>query len=373
MHAMRRGGAVALVGLTLFTGCAHTVTISSDPEEAHITIAGVTQGRTPFIFLDQHGAGRDYVVTIEKSGYDPLKVTIQQEWNSSCVVGSIVGGVLLLGIPLIGLLFCHQLKNAYAFPLDPAPVLLPEATLGSLSPGRRALIDAARDEMSAADQDYLRASDLRDQLGAQIAAHAALLSTTDAKSRLAKAGVLTAAALERRRVARTQYALLSARLAAEQRTADKRAMDPPWQSAEGYQGIRWGMSREDVQKLMPQAATDKSEAILSFAGPVADIPANTLLYFAQNRLTGVALIFHPVGRLRSVDEGFGALQAALASKYGGHGDRLEDGGFLWDTGKTRIQLQRDPMNILQPLTVRYDSKELSFLRAKLDDAAIKDL
>lgn len=148
---------------------------------------------------------------------------------------------------------------------------------------------------------------------------------------------------------------------------------PSWRSSEGYQKLRWGMTRRAVKRLMPKTRWDSSKGILSFDGSVADIPATTLLYFAQDKLTDVTVSFHPVGRMRSEDEAFDALNEALAAKYGGEGELYGDGSREWTTDNTTIRLTLAPLEIVHRLTIHYESKELEFLRATLDNAAAKEL
>lgn len=151
---------------------------------------------------------------------------------------------------------------------------------------------------------------------------------------------------------------------------------PAWRSDEGYQKTLWGMSRRAVKKLYPRASGDK--AIISVGGAVADLPAETSFYFAQDRLTDVIVRFRPVGKTRSEGEALEALRAALTEKYG-ELDDLErsalngDPTISWSTEKTMITLQQNSVSVFDRLTLTYSSTELAFLRAKLNDQAKKDL
>lgn len=117
---MRRLIAAALLA-ALCSACSKAVVIRSKPLGAQVKVDGAVIGKTPATFVDNGSIPRPYLVEISAPGYETTHTTLMQQWNSSCVALSVIGGCFFL-IPFVGLAFCGQLPNsAYDFELEAKP------------------------------------------------------------------------------------------------------------------------------------------------------------------------------------------------------------------------------------------------------------
>jgi hypothetical protein len=116
---MRRSLAILTCLGFAVASCAHTVTIDSNPRGSEVSVNGRPIGKTPCTFDEMSGAGKVYQFKVEKDGYETLVLSKRQsEVNSGVLVGSLVGGFLVL-VPFIGLVWMHQLPDDLYFALDP--------------------------------------------------------------------------------------------------------------------------------------------------------------------------------------------------------------------------------------------------------------
>jgi hypothetical protein len=110
---------MALILTFALSGCAHGVWIATTPPGAEVLVDGQSIGQTPTSFVDSGGIGHVYRLQLDKPGYARRDIPLPQEWNDGCVAASIVGGVLLFGVPLVGLFWCHALPfSGYQFTLQ---------------------------------------------------------------------------------------------------------------------------------------------------------------------------------------------------------------------------------------------------------------
>jgi hypothetical protein len=77
-------------------------------------------GTTPFFFEETTGWSRVYRLELEKEGYEPLKVTLEQDnlqWRHACPAVCLCPPTL--GLSLTGCLFSYGLGDEYNFVLTP--------------------------------------------------------------------------------------------------------------------------------------------------------------------------------------------------------------------------------------------------------------
>ena len=78
----------------LFTSCASTTLIKTNPIGAKVYIENAYVGETPYNYSDTKIVGSTTSIRFEKEGYDPLNTTFSR--NEKADVGAIIGGVFVL-------------------------------------------------------------------------------------------------------------------------------------------------------------------------------------------------------------------------------------------------------------------------------------
>lgn len=262
--------------------------------------------------------------------------------GSSSSTGGVVGGLALTGVGVASAWYGLSAVNACKLAKDEA--------LARARDAEEHFREAEAERVAALEAARATAAEKRSQEALARAAAEAAAWDRAREQRLAAEEAETAAQAERAR--------------------------PGWRSTEGYQKAMWGMSRAQVRRLFPRAEGD--DAILSYDGTTAGLPARTSFYFTENRLVSVNVRFRPVGKTRSEREAFDALLATLTEKYGepsgiASAELNGDPTATWSTEKTDLELQMNSLSIADRLVLIYSSKELEFLKAKLDDQAKDDL
>ena len=83
-----------LAGSILFTSCASTTMIQSNPSGAKVYLNSESVGTTPFTYRDTKIVGSLTTVELEKEGFDPFYTSFSR--NEEADVGAIIGGIFLL-------------------------------------------------------------------------------------------------------------------------------------------------------------------------------------------------------------------------------------------------------------------------------------
>jgi hypothetical protein len=83
-----------LAGSILFTSCASTTVINSNPSGAKIYLNGEPVGTTPYTHTDTRIVGSSTSVKLEKEGYAPMNTSFSRDEEVD--VGAVIGGVLVL-------------------------------------------------------------------------------------------------------------------------------------------------------------------------------------------------------------------------------------------------------------------------------------
>lgn len=83
-----------LAGSILFTSCASTTMIQSNPSGAKVYLNSESVGTTPFTYSDTKIVGSLTTVELEKEGFDPFYTSFSR--NEEADVGAIIGGIFLL-------------------------------------------------------------------------------------------------------------------------------------------------------------------------------------------------------------------------------------------------------------------------------------
>ncbi|AKQ67893.1 putative lipoprotein [Myxococcus hansupus] len=91
-------------------------------------------------------------------------------------------------------------------------------------------------------------------------------------------------------------------------------------STDGFQETRWGMTREEVAALYPEAATDPVHGDMTTIRSVAERPARLDFVFVHDKLAAVTVLFDPADSIR---KDFDEVAAALRMKYGTPGHHLD--------------------------------------------------
>lgn len=106
-------------------GCTHWVVIRSTPPGAKARMDGKVVGETPFFFEETTGWSKTYRLELEKEGYEPLAVKLEQDdlqLRYACPAVCLCPPTL--GLSLTGCLFSYGLADEYNFvmvPLDDSP------------------------------------------------------------------------------------------------------------------------------------------------------------------------------------------------------------------------------------------------------------
>ena len=126
-----------------------------------------------------------------------------------------------------------------------------------------------------------------------------------------------------------------------------------YRGAEGWQALRWGMTKAEVRKAMGATPTAKPVFVggLGYAWTLDGMPAEVTCVFTGDRLAGVSL--HAAG------VSFDRVRSLLEAKLG----EPSEAGLLrsvWQTGESRISLS---MKAMVPVVV-YASKAFGPLVAE---------
>lgn len=91
---VRANIAIFLVSLILFSSCASTTMIKSNPSGAKLYLNEQFVGKTPYRHSDTKIVGSNIEVRLEKEGYETLYTSFARDEELD--VGAIIGGVLIL-------------------------------------------------------------------------------------------------------------------------------------------------------------------------------------------------------------------------------------------------------------------------------------
>jgi hypothetical protein len=103
-----------LAGSVLFTSCASTTTIQSNPSGAKVYLNGEPVGTTPYTHQDTKIAGSTTTVKLEKEGYEPFNTSFSR--NEEADVGAIIGGILVW----VPFLWTMKYKPIHTYELTPS-------------------------------------------------------------------------------------------------------------------------------------------------------------------------------------------------------------------------------------------------------------
>ncbi|RKE49352.1 PEGA domain-containing protein [Sphingobacterium detergens] len=104
---------IILAGATLFTSCASTTLIQSNPIGAKVYIQGEYAGTTPYSYKDTKIVGSTTDLKIEKEGYEPFSTSFSR--NEKADVGAIIGGIFVL----VPFLWTMKYKDQHTYELIP--------------------------------------------------------------------------------------------------------------------------------------------------------------------------------------------------------------------------------------------------------------
>lgn len=105
---------VLLAGSILFSGCASTTTILSNPSGARVFLNGESVGTTPHTHTDTKIVGSTTSVRLEKEGYETFNTSFSR--NEVADVGAIIGG-LFVWVPF---LWTMKYKDSRTYDLIPS-------------------------------------------------------------------------------------------------------------------------------------------------------------------------------------------------------------------------------------------------------------
>ena len=101
-------------------GCAHQVTIKSEPAGAHVFVDGVDRGETPVVLEEENGFFDKRRIRVEKEGYQPIEtVIVQTEPRWGCVVPALCLAPFSFGLSCFTLRWATQYAEEYEILLDP--------------------------------------------------------------------------------------------------------------------------------------------------------------------------------------------------------------------------------------------------------------
>ena len=86
--------AALLASVVLFSSCASTTMIQSNPSEAKVYLDGESVGSTPYTMRDTKIVGSTTTVVLKKEGYEDFVTSISR--NEEVDAGAIIGGIFLL-------------------------------------------------------------------------------------------------------------------------------------------------------------------------------------------------------------------------------------------------------------------------------------
>ena len=109
-----------MAGSFLFSSCASTTRINTEPEGAKVKINGIFIGETPnCVYRYRAGLPDTYLIEIEKPGYKRVaNATIERSLRADA-------SLFLLILAIVPYFFSARLEDQYLFHLEPEPA--PEA------------------------------------------------------------------------------------------------------------------------------------------------------------------------------------------------------------------------------------------------------
>lgn len=102
-----------LAGSILFSSCASTTMIQSNPNGARVYVNGEPVGTTPYTHRDSKIVGSVTTVKLEKEGYNSFNTTFTKDEEVD--IGAIIGGVFLF----IPFLWTMKYKPIHTYELIP--------------------------------------------------------------------------------------------------------------------------------------------------------------------------------------------------------------------------------------------------------------
>ena len=103
-----------LAGSILFTSCASTTVIQSNPSGAKVYLNGEPVGTTPYTHQDTKIVGSMTTVKLEKEGYEPLNTSFSR--NEEADIGAIIGGIFVW----VPFLWTMKYKPTHTYELTPS-------------------------------------------------------------------------------------------------------------------------------------------------------------------------------------------------------------------------------------------------------------
>lgn len=112
--------ALAVSAFVFASGCAHDVTIKSNPPGAKVFIDGEERGETPLSFEEENGFFEQREVRVELEDYQTIETTIvQSEPVWACAAPSVCLGPFTFCISCLGLRYATKYAEEYEIVLDP--------------------------------------------------------------------------------------------------------------------------------------------------------------------------------------------------------------------------------------------------------------
>lgn len=105
--------ALFLAAAILFSSCASTTIIRSEPSGAKVYLNGEYRGKTPYSYTDTKIIGSSTSVKLTKEGYEPLFESFSR--NEEADVGAIIAGILVW----VPFLWTMKYKPYHAYELVP--------------------------------------------------------------------------------------------------------------------------------------------------------------------------------------------------------------------------------------------------------------
>ena len=97
----------------LFSSCASTTLIVSDPPGAKLYVNDEPLGRTPYTYTDTKIVGSTNIVRLELEGYEPLYTSFSR--NEEVDPGAIIGGIFVM----VPFLWTMKYKPSHFYELKP--------------------------------------------------------------------------------------------------------------------------------------------------------------------------------------------------------------------------------------------------------------
>jgi len=117
-----------LLLLFFITGCARQAVFISEPSGAIVHIDGKPIGITPCGFEYKNSSGKDYDVTVEMEGYEPVTRTVKADEIDKKTRNKWLAAGLVWSPLWLGTLFTKKLHDTYEFVLKKKPFLYAERT-----------------------------------------------------------------------------------------------------------------------------------------------------------------------------------------------------------------------------------------------------